>query len=304
MRLTALTLLAIPLLMTGGAAFACEPSVTVVGDARVNPYDSLAGGYYLEPLVIRVRNSGRSACVGRLRLETLDGLTALVGPNGGTLAYVMVAPRDISDVVLDPLTGQNDSIRVRVPPGRAEEIRPQLYMLAGQRARSGLYSAPIGIELRPAPNEQAENGEGHDWSPVSTRGTVAALVQPSVQANFVATDSVSGSGTAASVSLGNLTTGLRRDLGIQVRANTDVDVSISSRENGVLKRDGNGAASVNYDLIVGGSVFDLSSPATTELSAITNLGGVTNPVSIIVGDTRGAPSGRYSDQITFTISGR
>jgi hypothetical protein len=288
----AMALAAVPLL-------ACDPVVSIPNQATINDYDALAGGFYTDRIRTTVTNNGQSACVGEVRFEAVNGENRLTGPSSDMIAFLIVGMNDTGQIILDPLTLQQIGIRVTIPPRQSTEIRPRFYVLGGQPGRSGTYRASVRAQF-------VRTSGAPPGAPESSPQVDAELrlrVQPTVQANFVGTDSVSANGLTGGIALGELTPGLRRNLGIQLRANADVDVTVSSTNNGRLKR-APGDAGIGYLIGVNGTNLDLSSAVDTELSASLDQGGRTNPLSIQLENFRNAAAGNYADTITFRITAR
>jgi hypothetical protein len=275
----------------------CDPRITVVGETRINDYDALTGGFYVEPIRLRLTNDGGSACVGHIRFTSADGRTRLLGPGGEEMTFLIVAQNDAGDVLFDPLSLQGDGLRITLPPRRDMMVQPRFYVAGSQRVPSGLYTADVEARFHRQPQGSPHGDAESD--PVTI--PLAVNVKPVVQANFTGVDSSSAGGTVGGVALGELTPGMRRNLGIQVRANTDVSVSVSSANQGALLRE-NGSEEIGYTLIVNGNPFTLSSTAETTLAAGLGVGGVTNPVAIQLENYTAAPAGRYGDTVTFRIS--
>lgn len=281
----------------GDGPSGCDLRITVVGETRINDYNALTGGFYVEPIRLRLTNDGGSACVGHIRFTSADGRTRLLGPGGGEMTFLIVAQNDAGDVLFDPLSLQRDGLRITLPPRRDMMVQPRFYVAGSQQVPSGLYTADVEARFHRQPQGSPHGDAESD--PVTI--PLAVNVKPVVQANFTGVDSSSAGGTVGGVALGELTPGMRRNLGIQVRANTDVTVSISSANQGTLLRE-NGSEEIGYTLIVNGDPLTLSSTAETTLAAGLGVGGVTNPVAIQLENYTAAPAGRYGDTVTFRIS--
>jgi hypothetical protein len=280
-------------LFTQSALAACTVSVSSIGAATIQSYDALVGGSFVAPIAIRVSNSGNSACTGMISFDASRNNDRLRGPRSETMAYLIVAEDSASRTLYDPLGGQSVSIPVMIPAGGGVELRPQLFVDGGQRGRSGRYDAIIDVSYRNA------TGQGRA---VTSAVTVAADVVPSVQANFVGLDG--GGGSSATLALGELSTGLRRSIGLQLRANTDVDVSISSENRGRLKQ-GGGDGTVPYDLEIGGAQVNLRQIDAVSLAlGPDSVRGSTQAMEVQIGNINRAPAGVYRDTVTFRISGR
>lgn len=264
----------------------CRVDIQELGATLVNHYNALAGGEYLEPIRLRLRNQGDEACAGHVRILNLIGGTQLVGLRG-RLDYQIVDETSLSTVIFDPVANQSADVPVIVPPRGTIELRPRLRVPGGQAARSGHYAALLTARFTPAGDGDVDN---------RVFG-VAAQVEPSAQANFVGF----ASGGPASLDLGELAPGVTGTIGLQIRASTDVDLRISSDHLGHLEHAG--GARIPYAMTVGGAAVDLGGgEARLALELPDPVHGRTTPVVVTVGAFAALPAGRYSDVVTFRIS--
>jgi hypothetical protein len=270
----------------------CSLTISPSGAVIAN-YDALLGGAFTAPITLRITNNGGAACSGSIRFEVKPNSQRLRGPNNERLSYLIVQQNNPSITLFDPLTGQNAGLPVTVGPGATIELRPELFVDGGQRGQSGRYEADVDATYR--------NGQGQP-RPVTATVAVAADVVPSVQANFVGLDG--GTGSSATLRLGELSTGLKRTIGFQLRANTDVDITVSSENRGRLKRQG-GSELIRYDLEISGGQVNLNQDDLVKLRlGPDSVRGSTQPMEVEVGSIAGAPAGRYRDTVIFRISGR
>jgi hypothetical protein len=284
-------------------AAACEPELQVGGTATVINYDGFDGAQRIEDVPVRIVNNGRTACVGRL-LIGMDTLPrAMVNANGDQIQFEIIGRGGSNPIVFDPATNRSEPIAIRVPPGRTEDAPVRLRIFANQRVRAGSYAAVLDFMLEPGPRAgNPGQGDPVNWTAIDRPVTLTAIVAPRVQANFTGVDAVSANGQNGSINLGELSTGQTRQLGIQVRANVDVDISVRSLSRGALVHRDDERARIPYSLAIQGTPVDLSQE--TVLPGQASLTGVTNGISLRVGSTNGARSGTYVDQIIFTIAGR
>ena len=277
--------------VTGHGGGACGSlSVRLLSNATISQYDALIAADYLSPMQIELRNDGDEACSGSIRFDASRSSRFLTGTQGGRLNYLIVGESSGNDIILDPESGSGRAIGFTVARRSSLILRPQLRVNGGQPGRSGRYEAVIDAVL-----DGSDDGD-------RTSVVLAVEVVASVQANFVGTDA--GSGSVATMNLGELFTGQERSIGIQIRANANVDLTISSENRGRLNRDGGGGA-VPYDLTFGGQRIDLEQEDSIRVRlGEDSVRGLRRQVTVKVGDTSRQRAGTYRDIVTFRISGR
>lgn len=274
--------------MADGGRDDCDVTIQELGESKVNGYNALAGGEYLEPIRIRLRNQGDDACTGSVTITRLIGGTRLDGPHSHALDYQIVDATIINRIVLDPVTNQSNAIPMTVPARGTIEIRPRLRVPGGQPGRSGRYDAVLEAKFRSADRKREDD----------TSFTVAAQVSPSAQANFVGF----AQGGNARLNLGELAPNVTGSIGLQVRASSDVELRISSENDGHLT--GQNGFRIPYRMTVAGQLLDLADPDQIDVDLQDSVRGHTLPVSVVVGTFNNAPVGRYGDVVTFRISAR
>jgi hypothetical protein len=294
-------ILALTFVAVASPAVACDPVVVVPAETRIDNYNSLTGGFYTEPLEIEVTNNNEpsegSACVGRIQFSNTGTNTQLTGPTGDRLNFLIVDADNVSNVIFNPLNPVQSGISINVPPGKSRRVKAKLYVVGGQSAASGSYTNSITAQFVGRPN----GPPGESSSPVSV--ALAASVLAVLQANFVGTDTLSGNGRNGGINLGEILPGMRRDLGMQLRSNAPVDVTVSSTNNGRLKRSATDQG-IGYLILLNGNSLDLASANDLELPTAITPGGRTNPLSIQISNFVNAPAGDYGDVITFRITAR
>ena len=106
---------------------------------------------------------------------------------------------------------------------------------------------------------------------------------------------------------GTLQTGESLSFDIMVQSNAGYDISMSSQNNGKLKHTVQPTQEVSYTLAVDGVNKDLSSSQSSPVSVATG-SGLTAPggdrknVQVVIGGINNKMSGRYSDNITVTVT--
>jgi hypothetical protein len=276
----------------------CSLSMRLLGNATISQYDALIAADYLAPMQIELRNDGNAPCSGAIRFDASRSSRYLTGPQEGRLSYLLVGESNGNDIIYDPRSDNGRSVGFNVARRSSVVLRPQLRVNGGQAGRSGRYEALIDAVLD-SRHDDSRHGES-ERNRVSV--VLAVNVVPSVQANFVGTDA--GGGSVATMNLGELVTGQERSIGIQIRANASVDLTISSENHGRLNRDGGGGA-VPYDLTFGRQRVDLEQTDSVRVRlGEDGVRGLRREVTVKVGDTSHQRAGRYRDVVTFRISGR
>jgi hypothetical protein len=264
----------------------CDLRVQELGEAKVNGYDALAGGEYLERIRLRISNRGDGTCSGSIRISERTGTTGLNGPGTNKLSYVIVAPFNISQVVFDPVSRQDVALPFTVGPRTNVEINPSLRVPGGQAGRSGRYASVLTATVSAAQET------------TDTDFTVSAQVHANAQANFVGLSS-----RDATLDFGELRSGQSKGVVLQVRATSDVDMEISSENRGNLKLAG-GIAAIPYQMTLAGRSVDLSAVQTLDVALADSVRGSSLPVEVVIGQFSQKPLGNYSDVVTFRISAR
>lgn len=273
----------------------CDISIQTVGEARVDNYNALSREVKIEPIRLRLTNNGNRDCEGTIVFQRSDGDGRLVGPQNAALDYWIVDAGGFNNLLFDPGTSLQKSMPVQVKSGRTKEIRPRLFVHRGQEGISGIYRASIEAVFRPA-------GQPDDEERTTVR--LSASVVPGVQANFVGVSRSNGRGGASLLDLGEIEPGMRRSVGLQVRANTEVDVEVSSENRGRLVQRRRGGGSIGYQMNVGGEAVNLGSQSDVVLPASVGRRGRTSRIVIQVENFDNAPAGQYGDTILFRISAR
>lgn len=171
------------------------------------------------------------------------------------------------------------------------EIAWQLQSAADGILAPGDYSLPVRVQLR-----------GVDQPLGPSTGTVALRSIARAQINLAGTAGSYESGSdAATIDLGELTTGKTGRAFLQLRSNTAANLSFTSEHHGYLVS-GASAAQIPYQLTFAGKRVDLSN--TDRLSAETpaTLRGSSFELGVTVGNVTGATAGRYSDNIVIDVS--
>jgi hypothetical protein len=266
---------------------ACDVTIQELGEAKVNHYNALDGGDYLEPIRIRLRNKGDGTCVGAVKISRITGSPELIGPHGGKLTYTIVAENDLGRVVYDPATNIGSLIPVSIPGRATTEISPRLFVSGSQPGRAGRYAATLEASFVPAGNNLAAD---------AAQFTVSAQVTPSVQANFVG----STNPQHAHLDLGELAPNKQGSISLQIRTSSEYQISFQSENRGNLK--GPAETFIPYSMTYAGRLIDLSRTDEQQFNPADPVRPQTNFITVVVGQFQRARSGTYVDQVTITIS--
>ncbi|AMG73826.1 hypothetical protein [Sphingopyxis granuli] len=265
----------------------CEVEIQELGEAKINRYNALDGGDYLEPIRLRIRNKGDELCAGVVKISRITGSPELTGPHGGKLTYTIVAQNDLGNVVYDPKTNNGNLIPVSIPGRSTIEISPRLFVSGSQPGRAGRYAATLEAGFIPAGNNAMAD---------AARFNVSAQVTPSVQANFIG----STNPRHARLDLGELVPNKQGSISLQIRASSDYQISFQSENKGVLE--GPADSSIPYSMTYAGRLIDLSRTDEQQFNPADPVRPQTNLINVVVGQFNSARAGTYSDQVTITIS--
>lgn len=267
---------------------ACDVVVEELGEAKVNHYNALDGGNYLEEIRLRLRNRGDEACSGLVKISRISASPELDGPHGHKLSYTIVDQADFSSIVYDPVTNSGNPLAVTIPANSTIELSPRLFVPGSQPGRAGRYAATLEAAFTPAGKLKSQG---------SARVTVSAQVKATVQANFVG----STDPRSARLDLGELEPHKQASIGLQIRSSSDYRISFRSKNRGVLV--GPASATIPYSLQYAGLAIDLSRKYEQDIQPGDPLELRTNMIRVTIGEFSDAPVGSYSDQVTIRISG-
>ena len=243
---------------------------------------------HAEQARLEVRNSG-GPCEFEIRIEPLANTNELSG-DGDVLTFLM--REDLGAPQIAPglpliLTGRFPGDGGIVAFGFFVELPP------GQSARAGLYRNELNVTIR-------SGSTGMTLVEDSKFISVVAEVWPKVVAS-IGHNAALGT-RSATIDLGRLRSSTVADLDFSVDANTAYEVAIKSGNSGALKHQ-YGDTSLAYNLIIDGRLI-----APTDLGAgsivMRGDGSGTHAMRLEMQpfNERAPPAGRYSDQLTVTIT--
>jgi len=272
----------------------CELAISEVTQRTRHKYDPLSHYDYLQPVELKIRNVGSKRCSGSIGFETSTGSGALKGPSGESLNYILVGEHNLNRILFNPQRQSQTRLSINLKAGRSVQFNPRLYIPRGQSATSGQYESQIDAVY------QGRNDNFQKRIPFH----FGVHVRASIQANFVGVDRLRNNGRYGAIKLGELNPGLRRTFGLQLRSNSQVDVSISSENHGELAHRSMANVAIGYNLRIAGHDIDLSNKDEIILPADLSQNGLTNSIDVELDDYGNAPAGRYSDIIHVRVSAR
>jgi len=232
--------------------------------------------------------------------------TAFANTSGGVFSRCELAISEVSQHAhnkYDPLSNQDyvQTIELRIRNVGAKKCKGSLTFdtgagtgkLQGSSGESLEYILLDEYNLRKVlfnPDRQAQNSVSLNLNPGrSTQFNPRLYISRSQR---VGVDRLGNNGHYGAVKLGELKPGLRRNLGLQLRPNSDVAVSISSQNQGSLANKSLSNTSIDYDFSIGGHNIDLSTTDDVLLPADLSRNGVTNSIEIALSDFSNVPAGR------------
>lgn len=229
----------------------------------------------------------------------------VLGPNGRSLsssAGPIAAPR----VAFEPPVSNENTIaqlRVRIPAGQFQVPRGRQSVLFNMRRQNTFKNC------RSKSTEKSEYGRPYTvFSDCGSLETEEA--EDSVHIPIYVVDTMSiriaGAGRHGKVNFGTLEQGEKKRVNIISRSSRPYDIDITSRNGGVLRRQGRGGAewSIDYSLELDSQVIDLTDPTTLQFPEPKYHGSERHNVQITIGSVDSVRAGRYRDLITFRISPR
>ncbi len=133
--------------------------------------------------------------------------------------------------------------------------------------------------------------------------TVEVSVVQKLQTNIAGTKGRYEDGANfAVIDFGELQTGEEQQVFIQVRGNTDANITVSSENNGKMLNKENPKLYVDYTVDVDGQVSDLEAPLVLARTLAKDLQGSAYPMKVTIGNVSKSFSGIYQDIISVDVS--
>jgi hypothetical protein len=280
------TSLAALLLPAAPAAAECRLTLAEVPSAVAFSYDPFDAQPSVAPLTLVLDSEGNA--------ETLEFILSFVPGLAGPGQAPPLTARETDG--LRPVSG-SEGLHFLLDVGETRRIAPRFDIsVPGQPVpRPGTYAGPIGVSVR-------DHATGEPC--VERFDVPVALSVPSrAQITIAGTSGPIGPGPGLSrIDFGTLETGETVLVFLQLRANGDADVSLSSRENGVLRHTSLPDYAAPYVLAIDGRAIDLSARTSFRAPPAASIEGISLPMQITIGNVSGLPAGDYEDLVTISIS--
>lgn len=264
-----------------------------IPSAAVVDYDPFEGLTGLEDIVLEAQNTGDTPLDARLVI-TADTQDNFLFTNTGTGL----------EFGIESAYGNSNTVQFDVPLTLPSSPAPQPIKLtfrvpSGQYADHGDYEIDLKAVLVDSLTAEAISDE--------MLFTLVARVPLRAQTNFAGTSSGFMNGTTyAVVNFGEIISGDSRSINFQVRGNSDVNIAMSSENNGKMV---NLAAPhilpIAYSVNADGINSDLSTPLEFTRRPERSLNGSSYPLTIMLDELeRGAFAGEYKDIISIDVTAR
>lgn len=255
-------------------------------------YDPFAPQDSIVDLQITAFNEGDAACVARFYVAPLNGALKLEGP-AAAIDYRVDGHRSgaaASGAEFGPYT-------ISVPPGGSNSTAVRFSIPAQQVVPVGYYTTALVVRGS-APSDAAILMSGAN--PRLT-AAVPSRVEMSISGT-AAPPLASQSMAPASIHFGNATGGQAGRVYVNVWANSNVLVSLTSENRGVLKNvQTPSLPPIGYTATFDGAALPLIGTQTLVRTPPMSVQGASYELAIILGDTTRNFAGRYRDRITVDV---
>lgn len=237
----------------------------------------------------RISNAGSERCQADL---------ALVDTTRQAMTRFAVGTTGLK-VELRPMNGAMRSavpsvFSTTVAGGESLDVHFDVAIIDDAVVPAGLYSERLMLELR-----QPGTGVAYEQVPV----VLDLTSLPRAQMNLSGSRGDFGAGASVSVvDFGKAETGKERQLFVQTRANNPARLTFKSANDGKLKVQGEGTATLDYSVRFDGSVLDLKQMAVRDIDPPRTYAGQAFELLLTLGKVEGAQAGNYNDELTIEIS--
>lgn len=290
-------LLALSALEPRAALAACKASIESIDKVPTIDYAPFENRQKREDFEVEVRNDGNEECAVALAIASgTTGSQRFYRKGSDNLAYeVLTSNGSEYSNAIDAPAG---STRLKGGKGEDAEIKVRLRIPAGLVSPAGNYEDTLRLRLFDV--------SGASPVPLGPERNVpaSARIQARAQLNIAGTAGKFGAPFELDeIDFGDMTTGATRDAVVQVRATSQVAITLSSRNLGVLKHTSlPGTAGVPYSLTVDGTPVDLAGSSAPILrTPDLTLDGNSYPMRVTIGNTTGRAAGNYKDRITISV---
>lgn len=273
-------------------ALACDLVVEPPEAVRIE-YNPFAVGASSGPLDIVFRNRADTACALRLLLIDDIGQPLPALSLGGVI--VEFRPRETSGLFRRDV--EPGAFLLDIAPGATVRAELDAAVVLNAVVEAGDHPADLRLSILPSDPATAAP------PPVPLR--VILRSAPRAQVNIAGAAGAFASGSSVEVvDFGDAVAGTTRRVFLQVRANTEATLSVTSEHHGVLRHVElqEGGTVLAYALELDGDVVDLSDRWTRAIDPPRTLDGVSLPMDFTLGEVAGRMSGPYEDLITIDIT--
>ncbi|MCK8516026.1 hypothetical protein M0534_06765 [Methylonatrum kenyense] len=228
------------------------------------------------PVVLELITGG-----DRSRVARLDNL--------GTQAEIVMAGTS------DGMRGSGRGIAFDVPAADSTEVELEVLVAAGAYPRPGNYQDTVRFQLRDAESNRFLSEE------LPLR--IATFVPARAQINIAGSSGPFGErGSVNQIDFGTLQSGLRRDVVVQVRSNSEYQVSMRSENNGrLVHEDDPQLPSIPYTVQLGRQRFDLAAPGQKQMPRPSSIRGTSTPLVFEIGQVGNVFAGQYRDTVEVSV---
>lgn len=295
-RSAALSLLAAGWALHAPPAAACDPVIVREPAAIRIAYDPFAFSTPPATMAFELENRDDGACEIDVALVVRGRPAATVLDVGDT--GVVLEPRAAGEAAL--LSTGVPGVWRAVLGGRAKlSTALELPITKDAVTTAGTHELALVLELRQ---------RGGPLVLASVPVSFALMSPAKAQMNISGANGSYGSGpTISSVDFGTLETGKTRRVYLQVRANADTRLSITSEHDGRLVPSSEAVAGedepgVPYHARIDDMDVDLGTAVVRTLSPPRTPQGMSIPLDLVIGDAGAHRAGSYSDTLTIEAS--
>lgn len=279
------------LLCCAAPAIACDPQISRVDGPVNDSYEPFSPDAATYPLNITIRNRSEAACDLRaVAIGTMSGYRRLIGSSSREqLGYEI-----FGDQAIRLPNEQSPGFGLPVLIGGRQEVtlRLQVRVRPGQVVPSGIYDENVELLLLDRAGDVREQ----------RRFPLRVRVEARAQVNLVGTAGVFSNGARSAVlDLGELKDGTSNSIFIQLRANEPVRMRLQSQNRGELVNVDQASERIPYQLVVDGTVVDMSGPANLRRAPPRSLDGASYRAIATVPVVGNRFAGEYRDLISISV---
>lgn len=277
------------------AATSC--SVQIAGLTRIEPqddYDPFAGatvpGYHR----FQLRHLNGPACRVAVTIDDGDNGNRVMTRAGSALDYDLFKDASLSTPVSGPDGSPSGWMTASIGTNGLVDMEVFSVIPPGQLAGSGRHMDRVRVEVYLL--EDGLPGRRLATRQIQVRADVVESVQTVVTID--GSERPLTGGVVGTLDFGDMQSGSTRAFQLDVRGNTDYQVTLESENQGRLL---GSAGSIPYSLSVDGQRLGLGGPATL---SYTNARARSHSVVVSVGDIGRALAGTYQDNLCLTVTAR